>query len=103
MEEEIELEEQKEEEYLWDMNRPLISDCLIVFEKFDSPEGKMVFWHSSAHILGQAMERNYGAYLTFGPPVQDGFYYDAYMGDSIVSEADYQKIEKLVSEFVKEK
>jgi threonyl-tRNA synthetase len=40
-----------------------------------------VFWHSSAHVLGEAMERKWGCYLTIGPPVQDGFYYDAYMGD----------------------
>jgi threonyl-tRNA synthetase len=40
-----------------------------------------VFWHSSAHVLGECMEKKYGAHLTIGPPVQDGFYYDAYMGD----------------------
>ena len=106
MEEEMEdfsEEEKKEEEYLWDMNRPLISDCMLVFEKFDSPDGKTVFWHSSAHILGQAMEKHYGAYLTFGPPVQDGFYYDAYMGNHGVSDTDFEKLEKILSEIVKEK
>lgn len=69
---------------LWDMTRPLIGSCTLQLLKFDDPEAKAVFWHSSAHVLGQALEKKYGAHLTIGPPVQDGFYYDCYMGDRSV-------------------
>jgi len=44
---------------LWDLNRPLEKDCTLELIKFDSDEGKEVFWHSSAHILGQALELKY--------------------------------------------
>lgn len=66
------------------MTRPLIGSCTLQLLKFDDPEAKAVFWHSSAHVLGQALEKKYGAHLTIGPPVQDGFYYDCYMGDQCV-------------------
>ena len=41
--------------------------------------GQYVFWHSSAHILGEAMERHYGGHLCYGPPIEEGFYYDMWM------------------------
>ena len=41
--------------------------------------GQHAFWHSSAHILGEAMERHYGADLCYGPPIEEGFYYDMYL------------------------
>jgi len=41
--------------------------------------GQYVFWHSSAHILGEAMERHYGGHLCYGPPVEEGFYYDMFL------------------------
>lgn len=58
--------------------------------KFDSPEGQHVYWHSSAHILGQALEMKYGAHLCVGPAIEEGFYYDVYMGDQKVSEDDFK-------------
>lgn len=66
---------------LWDIVRPLEGDCTLELKKFDDKEGKMVFWHSSAHVLGECMECKYGAQLCIGPPTEEGFYYDAYMGD----------------------
>lgn len=45
--------------------------------KFDTPEGKHCFWHSSAHVLGQALEKKYAAHLTVGPALEEGFYYDS--------------------------
>ena len=69
---------------LWDLVRPLEGDCALELKKFDDKEGKMVFWHSSAHVLGECMECKFGAKLCIGPPTEDGFYYDAYMGDSCV-------------------
>ncbi len=64
---------------LRDLTRPLEGDCSLELIKFDSPEGKHVFWHSSAHLLGEALERIYGSLLCVGPPLEDGFYYDVYM------------------------
>lgn len=70
---------------LWDMTRPLLGSCSLQLLKFGDPEAKAVFWHSSAHVLGQALEKKFGAHLTIGPPVQDGFYYDCYMGQQCVA------------------
>ena len=68
---------------LWDMTRPLVgSVSKMEFLKFeDDQEARTVFWHSSAHVLGEALERLYGSRLTIGPPLAGGFYYDSYMGD----------------------
>ncbi len=60
---------------LWDLLRPLEGDCKLELKTFDDAEGKMVFWHSSAHVLGECMECDYGVKLCIGPPTQDGFYY----------------------------
>jgi hypothetical protein len=72
---------------LWDLVRPLEGDCTLQLLKFEDKEGKMVFWHSSAHVLGECMECKYGAKLCIGPPTEEGFYYDAYMGTRCVSAA----------------
>jgi hypothetical protein len=65
---------------LWDLTRVLESDCTVELIKFDADDGKTVFWHSSSHMLGQAMEYLYNCSLTTGPPIQEGgFYYDAEM------------------------
>lgn len=68
---------------LWDMTRPLVgSVSKMEFLKFEEDsEARTVFWHSSAHVLGEALERLYGSRLTIGPPLAGGFYYDSYMGD----------------------
>ena len=68
---------------LWDMTRPLVGNVSkIEFLKFeDDQDARTAFWHSSAHVLGEALERLYGSRLTVGPPLAGGFYYDSYMGD----------------------
>ncbi len=53
----------------------LYSVCIMRFS------GQYVFWHSSAHILGEAMERHYGGHLCYGPPIEQGFYYDMWHED----------------------
>lgn len=88
---------------LWDIERPLEKDCTLKFIKFDDDEGKTVFWHSSAHILGEAMERIYGGHLCYGPPIENGFYYDMFLEDKQVSSNDYANLENLVKSIVKEK
>jgi threonyl-tRNA synthetase len=88
---------------LWDLNRPLVGDCSLQLLKFDDPEGKTVFWHSSAHVLGAAIEGTYGAHLTIGPPLQSGFYYDSYMGDHTIPEEDMKRIEAKAQEVCSKK
>lgn len=66
---------------LWDMTRPLEHDCELKLLKFDSKEGCDTFWHSSAHILGQALESAYGCKLCIGPCSVRDEGYDAYYDD----------------------
>ena len=61
---------------LWDLDRPLEYDCRVSYLAFTSSEGRNVFWHSSAHVLGEAAECQYGCLLSHGPPVDQGFFYD---------------------------
>lgn len=69
---------------VWDLDRPLERDCKLKLLKFEDPEATAVFWHSSAHILGEAMERCYGGKLCYGPPIENGFYYDMFLeGDGV--------------------
>jgi len=90
---------------LWDLTRPLEGDCKIQILTFDGGDeaAKAVFWHSSAHLLGQSLEHNYGALLTIGPPIVGGFYYDAYIGDESLSETQFAEIEEEVRLSVKRK
>ena len=61
----------------------------------DDDEAKAVFWHSSAHILGEAMERCYGGHLCYGPPIESGFYYDMYSDEARVTDADFKTFKKV--------
>ncbi|EKX74103.1 threonyl-tRNA synthetase, putative [Theileria equi strain WA] len=73
---------------LWDMTRPLEGSCHVKVLDFDSELGKHVFWHSSAHMLGSALETFYGAFLTIGPALSSGFYYDCFMGTNTLKPED---------------
>lgn len=93
---------------LWDLTRPLVGNVArLELLKFDSDgDAKTVFWHSSAHMLGEALEHLYGCRLTIGPPLAGGFYYDSYMGtggDGTFKEDDYKPIEQEVNKIVKSK
>ncbi|XBA46745.1 threonine-tRNA ligase, cytoplasmic [Candidozyma auris] len=90
---------------LWDLERPLEGDAQLEFLDFDHPEGKMVFWHSSAHVLGEACENHYGCHLSYGPPTEDGFFYDMSIngGEGVVSQEDFGNIEKVSTKVIKEK
>lgn len=65
--------------------------------------GKQVFWHSSAHILGEAMERHYGGCLCYGPPIEGGYYYDSYLDGHQVAPKEFDQLEKLFKSITKEK
>ena len=89
---------------VWDLQRRLEADCTLALLKFDDKEGRETYWHSSAHILGECMERYFGGALCYGPDIEDGFYYDMWMGDRTVSsENDMPKLEKLYAQMLKEK
>ena len=67
---------------LWDLDRPLEFACKLSFVSFSSVEGRYVFWHSSAHVLGEACECVYSkCLLSHGPPVEQGFFYDMAIAD----------------------
>uniref|UniRef100_A0A8C7G0Z9 threonine--tRNA ligase n=1 Tax=Oncorhynchus kisutch TaxID=8019 RepID=A0A8C7G0Z9_ONCKI len=83
---------------LWDLDRPLEKSCSLEILRFDNDDAQAVYWHSSAHILGEAMERFYGGCLCYGPPIENGFYYD--MG---VSSTEFEYLEALCKSVVKEK
>uniref|UniRef100_T2MG01 threonine--tRNA ligase n=1 Tax=Hydra vulgaris TaxID=6087 RepID=T2MG01_HYDVU len=87
---------------LWDLDRVLEGDCKIEFLKFEQTEGQQVFWHSSAHILGEAMERHYGGCLCYGPPIEEGFYYDMWT-EKLVSTHDFGNLETLIKNVIKDK
>ena len=93
---------------LWDLTRPLVGNVArLELLKFDADaDAKTAFWHSSAHILGEALEHLYGCRLTIGPPLAGGFYYDSYMGtggDGTFKDDDYRPIEQEVQKIVKSK
>merc|ERR1712168_1123924 len=88
---------------VWDLDRPFEGDASLQLIKFEDEEGQMVFWHSSAHILGEAMERVYGGHLCYGPPIEQGFYYDMHSDDYRVSDADFKVLDDVVKTVVKEK
>uniref|UniRef100_A0A4W3KKC3 threonine--tRNA ligase n=1 Tax=Callorhinchus milii TaxID=7868 RepID=A0A4W3KKC3_CALMI len=88
---------------VWDLDRPLEDDCILALLKFDDEEAKTVYWHSSAHILGEAMERIYGGCLCYGPPIENGFYYDMYLEEEGVSSNDFQALETLCKRVMKDK
>lgn len=62
-----------------------------------------MFWHSSAHLLGQSLENTFGAWLCHGPPLESGFFYDSFMGEYKISQTDYEKIEKEIKKYAQEK
>ncbi|KAF8500154.1 hypothetical protein F5888DRAFT_1679539 [Russula emetica] len=88
---------------LWDLERPLEKSIKLELLDFEHPEGKKVFWHSSAHVLGEATERHYGCHLCLGPPTDDGFFYEMAINDRVVTHADYPLLEKVVESAIKDR
>lgn len=96
-------EEFEDQWFFWDVNRKLEGDCSLIFYKFDNEEGRETFWHSSAHVLGQTLEVEYGVHLCHGPPTENGFFYDSYSGSDIFHENEYKTIEKAAQKIVADK
>ena len=83
---------------------PLTSDGSLVLYTFNDAEGKKAFWHSSAHVLAETILEFFpDAKLTIGPAIENGFYYDIDLGDAVISEKDFPKIEKKFIELARGK
>ena len=78
----------------WDLTLPVNEDAAIKLFKWDDPEGKHAFWHSSAHLLAEALQELYpGIKFGIGPAVENGFYYDVDPGEATITAADFPTIE----------
>lgn len=86
-----------------ELNRPINEDATIALYKFEDEEGKHTFWHTSAHLLAEALQELYpGIQFGFGPAIENGFFYDVMpkKGD-VISESDFPKIEAKMMELAK--
>ncbi|MGC1390578.1 MAG: threonine--tRNA ligase [Bacteroidales bacterium] len=85
---------------IWDLTRPIESDAKLKLHKWEDAEAKHAFWHSSAHLMAEALESLYpGMKFGIGPAIENGFYYDVDPGDGVViTEADLQPIEDKMKE-----
>ena len=86
-----------------ELNRPINEDATIALYKFEDEEGKHTFWHTSAHLLAEALKELYpGIQFGFGPAVENGFFYDVMPKDGdVISENDFPKIEAKMKELAK--
>ena len=88
----------------WDINRPIYHDAEIALYKWDDTEGKHAFWHSSAHLLAEALQELYpGVKFGIGPAIENGFYYDIDPGEHNITAADFPAIEKKMLELARRK
>ncbi len=88
----------------WDLSRPVVTDALLKLFKWDDPEGKHAFWHSSAHLLAEALQELYpGVKFGIGPAIENGFYYDIDTNGHDITSADFPAIEKKMLELARKK
>ena len=88
----------------YDLNRPIEEDSSIVLLKWDDDEGKRVFWHSSSHLMAEALEDIFpGVKFGIGPAIENGFFYDVDLGGRQITDADFAKVEKRMLELAREK
>jgi len=89
---------------VWDANRPINNDSLVQLLTWKDKDGKMTFWHSTAHLLAEAVEALYpGVKFGTGPAINDGYYYDIDPGEHKISESDFKKIEDKMIELARQK
>lgn len=88
---------------IWDTNRPITTDCSLKLLTWNDAEGKNTFWHSSAHLMAEAIEAKFpGVKFWVGPPLENGFYYDVDLGDRKITEDDLIDLEKKMNELAKQ-
>ncbi|GAA4306192.1 threonine--tRNA ligase [Compostibacter hankyongensis] len=89
---------------VWDASRPIREDASVQLLTWDDKAGKSTFWHSSAHLLAEALEALYpGVKFGIGPAIEQGFYYDIDLGGRSITEEDLRKLEAKMAELAKEK
>lgn len=83
-----------------ELNRPINEDAKIELYKWEDEEGKHAFWHTSAHLLAEALQELYpGIQFGFGPAIENGFFYDVMPKEGdVIKEGDFEKIEKKMKE-----
>jgi threonyl-tRNA synthetase len=88
----------------WDLSRPIDTDATITLYKWEDNEGKHAFWHSSAHLLAEALQELFpGVKFGIGPAIENGFYYDIDPGENQITAADFSKIENKMLELARQK
>lgn len=89
---------------IYELNRPITEDASVKFHKWEDQEAKSTFWHSSSHLMAEALEQLYpGIKFGIGPSIEVGFYYDVDTGDKQITEAELVKIENKMLELAREK
>ena len=89
---------------LWDLSQPIMIDSSVKLHKWDDTEGKHAFWHSSAHLMAEALEAMYpGVKFGIGPAIENGFYYDVDVGERVLTDADLPDIEMKMLELARQK
>jgi len=89
---------------IYDITRPINEDCSIKLHKWEDPEAKKTFWHSSSHLMAEAIEALYpGVKLAIGPAIENGFYYDVDFGGHQLVEAELKAIEDKMLELARTK
>ena len=89
---------------VWDANRPIEEDAVLKLNTWKDKDGKFAFWHSSAHLMAEALEAVYpGIKFGTGPATENGFYYDVDPGDNQISSDDFKKIEEKMLELARQK
>jgi threonyl-tRNA synthetase len=89
---------------VWDATRPITSDVTLKLVTWDDTDGKSTFWHSSAHLMAEAVEAKFpGAKFWVGPAIDKGFYYDIDLGDNKLTEEDLLWLEKKMNELANQK
>nr|NQU92058.1 TGS domain-containing protein [Bacteroidota bacterium] len=89
---------------VWDATRPILDDANVQLLTWNDEEGRSTMWHSSAHLMAEAIEALYpGAKFGIGPDIESGFYYDVDTGDRVITESDLLKIEAKMKELAKQK
>lgn len=88
---------------VWDLSRPIEQDSTVRVNTWEDADGKMTFWHSSAHLMAEAVEALFpGAQLAIGPAIEAGFYYDVDFGDRRITEEDLRRIETKMKELARQ-
>ena len=88
---------------VWDAHRPIDTDASLKLLTWDDADGKSTFWHSSAHLMAEAVEAGFpGVKFWVGPPIEKGFYYDMDLGDKKITEDDLAQLEKKMNELAKQ-